>query len=183
MQVETRVVYLLHSNLFMTLYSNDYIKKMKLDLAALQKPDHQDTVFVRERSMMADKYPDTIFAARNPVVLKSRSPLVKIEKEEVTASVMNRFNNADSYLDPIYDISIQKAYQDFYHSFKVRVDNKGQMTFVKDLTYSSDKELDVRIIKGIIDGYLKVYVDVTPGNTLGITHASVITLNVSGKKK
>lgn len=182
MKVETRIIYLLHSNLYMTLYADDYIKKMKSDLATLQKPDHLDTVYVRERAMLADKYPDTVFAARIPVVLKSRSPLVKVEKEEITANLMNRFNTSDSYLDPIYDITINKAYQDFYHSFKVRIDNKGQMSFVKDLTFADDADTDIRIIKGIIDGYLKLYVQAIPGNTLGIIHASIITLNVQGRK-
>jgi len=182
MKVETHTIYLLHSNLYMTLYADDYIKKIKADLPALQKTDHLDTVYVRERAMLADKYPDTVFAARVPVVLKSRSPMVKVIKQEVTANVMNRFNNADSYLDPIYDITINKAYQDFYHSFKVRVDNKGQVTFVKDLTFADDADTDIRIIKGIIDGYLKLYIQAIPGNTLGITHASIITLNVQGRK-
>jgi hypothetical protein len=183
MQVETRVVYLLRSNVYMTFYADDYIRKLKTSLADLQKPDHQDTLYVRERAVMANKYPDTLFAAREPVVLKSKSPLVKVEKEVVEASVMNRFNTSESYLDPVYNITIHKAYQDFYPSFKVRVDNEGQMHFVKDLVFSDDSELDIRIIKGIIDGYLKVYVAVIPGNTLGITHASVITLNVIGRKK
>ena len=183
MRVEGMVVYLLHSNLFMTLYSDDYIKKKHLDIPTLQKPDHADTLFVRQRSMLADKYPDTVFAAREPVILKSKSLLVKVKKEEPTDAKISRYANPDSYLDPIYDININKAYQDFFHSFKVRVDNNGEMHFVKNLTFSDDSELDTKIIKGIIDGYLKLYVEATPGNTLGITHASIITLNVFGSKK
>jgi hypothetical protein len=185
MQVETNVIYLLRSNVYMTFYADDYIKKNKLNLADLQKPDRGDTLFVKQRAILSNKYPDTIFAARNPVVLKSKIPLVKIEKEEVVASVMNRFNTSESYLNPIYDITIARAYQDFSYSFTVTVDVNGQMHFVKNLVYMfpEDKESTLRIIKGIIDGYLKAYIAVTPGNTLGIPHSSMITVNVVGSKK
>jgi len=184
MKVETRVVYLLESNVYMTFYADDYIKRLKTSLPDLQKPDRADTLFVRQRSAMANKYPDTLFAAHEPVVLKSKSLLVKIEKEQVVGDVMNHFNTSDSYLDPIYDITIHKAYQDFSRSFTVLVDNNGQMHFVKNLIFCfpEDKEATDHILKGIIDGYLTLYADVIPGSTLGITHTSLITLNITGIK-
>ena len=40
-----------------------------------------------------------------------------------------------------------------------------------------------QVMKGLIDGYLHHYLDITPGNTLGIAHASSILLNVTGKKE
>ncbi|WDF56382.1 hypothetical protein [Mucilaginibacter sp. KACC 22063] len=36
--------------------------------------------------------------------------------------------------------------------------------------------------KNVMDGYLKYYLKVTPGNTLGIVHASEITVKCTGKK-
>lgn len=185
MQVETNVIYLLRSNVYMTFYADDYIKKLNKSLTDLQKPDRGDTVFVRERAALANKYPDSLFAARQPVILKSKSPLVKVEKEEVIAQVMNHYNTSESYLDPIYDITIHKAYQDFSYSFKVLVDVNGQMHFVKNLVYTFPeyRESTIRIIKGIIDGYLKVYIAVKPGETLAIPHTSLITINVVGRKK
>lgn len=185
MQVETNVIYLLRSNVYMTFYANDYIKKHKLDLTELQKPDRQDTIFVKERAAMANKYPDSIFAAREPVVLKSKSPFVKVEKEQVIGTRENHFDTSDSYMDPKYTVTIHHAYQDFAYSFTVYVDDKGQMRYRSNLVYVFEeyKESTLKIIKGIIDGYLKAYIDVTPGKTLGIPHASVITLNVIGRKK
>jgi len=185
MQVETNVIYLLRSNVYMTFYADNYLKTLKTTLADLQKPDRADTLFVQKRSMLANTYPDTLFAAHETVVLKSKSPLVKIEKEQVVASIENRFNTSEGYLDPVYDITIHKAYQDFSYSFTVFVDTKGQLQFDKNLIYTMPefKESTLRIIKGIIDGYLKLYVDVAPGSTLGIPHRSLITLNVMGIKK
>jgi hypothetical protein len=38
-------------------------------------------------------------------------------------------------------------------------------------------------MKGIVDGYLKAYLDVKPGTTLGIPHPCFIIVNVNGTKK
>jgi hypothetical protein len=185
MEVETNVIYLLRSNVYMTFYSDDYLKKLKTSLVDLQNPDHNDTLFVRERAAMANKYSDSVFAAREPVVLKSKSPFVKVEKQVVARTRENHYDTSDSYMDPQYDITIHHAYQDFYHSFKAVVDVNGDIHFSKNLvfTFAEDKESTIKIIKGIIDGYLKAYIAVTPGNTLGIVHSSVVTLNVVGRKK
>jgi hypothetical protein len=185
MQVETNVIYLLHSNVYMTFYANDYIKRKNLNLTQLQQPDHLDTVFVKQRAMLANKYPDTLFAAREPVVMKSKSPFVKVEKEIVPRTRENHYDTSDSYMDPKYDVTIHHAYQDFDYSFNALVDTNGQIHFVKSLIYTLPeyRESTIKIIKGIIDGYLKVYVSVKPGSTLGIVHTSMVTINVDGRKK
>jgi len=184
MEVESQVIYLLRSNVYMTLYADDYIKKLKLNLATLQKTDHLDTVFVRERAAMTNKYPDSLFSAREPVILKSKTPFVTVEKEAVTPTRENHFDTSESYMDPQYDITIHHAYQDFSYSFTVYVDVNGQMHFVRSLVdYVDFKDSILKTIRGIIDGYLKAYIAVTPGNTLGVTHTSLITLHVVGRKK
>jgi len=38
-------------------------------------------------------------------------------------------------------------------------------------------------MKGITDSYLKLYLNVTPGKTLGIPHNTIVILNVTGIKK
>jgi len=184
MQVETNVIYLLRSNVYMTFYADDYIKKKKLDLATLQKTDRLDTAFVRQRSELANTYSDTIFAGHEPVVLKSKSPLLTVEKVKVERTRENHYDTSDSYMYPEYNITIDKAYQNFSYWFTAVVDTKGQIHFKRSLVnYVDYKDLFIRNIKGIIDGYLKAYLAVTPGSTLGITHNTVITLNVVGKKK
>jgi len=185
MEVETNVIYLLRSNVYMTFYADNYIKRKNLNLSDLQKPDRADTLFVKERSAMANKYPDSVFSAREPVVLKSKSPFVTVSKQTVERTRSNHYDTSDSYMDPQYDITIHHAYQDFYHSFKALVDVKGNITFSKNLVFAfaEDKAQTEHIIKAIIDGYLKAYIAVTPGNTLGIPHTSMITINVTGKKK
>ena len=39
-----------------------------------------------------------------------------------------------------------------------------------------------KAIKGIINGYFKAYLKVSPGSTIGIPHASKIIIDVSGHK-
>jgi len=185
MQVETNVIYLLHSNVYMTFYANNYIKRKNLNLTKLQLPDHADTLFVKQRAALANQHPDTLFAAREPVVLKSKSPFVKVEKEIVPRTRENHYDTSDSYMDPKYDVTIRHAYQDFDYSFKALVDTNGQIHFVKSLIYTLPEyqESTIKIIKGIIDGYLKAYISVKPGSTLGIVHSSMVTINVDGRKK
>ncbi len=183
--VEGKMVRFARSTVYMTFYADDYIKTLKTSLVDMQKTDHADTLFVQKMAAQANKYPDSLFAARVPVVLQSRSPFVKVEKEKVIASRENRFDTSESYLDPVYDITIHHAYQDFGYSFTVLVDTNGQMHFRESLVYifPEFKESTIRVIKGIIDGYLKVYIAAKPGNTLGITHNSLISLYVAGRKK
>ena len=41
----------------------------------------------------------------------------------------------------------------------------------------------IEVMKGITDGYLKLYLNAKPGKTLGIPHTSIVLLNVTGYKK
>ncbi len=181
MQVETNVVYLLRSTVFMTFYSDDYINNvLKTTPAKLQQADKADSLFVRAMIAHPHKNPDSLFAAHEPVVMKSKSPLVSINKTEVIPSDFNNYNTAGAYLYPEYNISIKKAYQDFDYSFTAIVNEKGEMRLGKSLMGSYQD--NTNILKGIIDGYLKAYIDITPGSTFGMPQTSRIYINVKGRK-
>ncbi|WP_426670251.1 hypothetical protein ACPPVU_03190 [Mucilaginibacter sp. McL0603] len=174
------------SKVFLTFYSDRYIKTHSAEsIRKMGIPGPKDTLFIRARTKLVNTKIDSAFAAREPVVLKSKSPLVAVEKVERVSTPIEEVDASDNYLAPEYNIAIQKAYEDFDYSFYVYVDDKGKMYFRKSAIaclpeYRATYE---QIMKGLIDGYLHHYLDVTPGSTLGIVHASSILLNVAGKKE
>jgi hypothetical protein len=173
------------SLIYMTFYADDYIKNVLHTTAqALQKPDRRDTLFIKQRTALADKIPDSAFAAPQPAVLKSISPNLTVSKEKVKADVSNNFDASENYMNPQYDITITKAYEDFSYPIYAIVDTKGQIIFYHSINYIEPeyRETTIKTIKGIIDGYLKAYMTVTPGTSLGIKHASWVLLNLVGKK-
>jgi hypothetical protein len=91
----------------------------------------------------------------------------------------------DDYLSPTYNITIKKAYDSFNYIFTAYVDEKGALIFRKSNQEMMPefKEATISAMKGITDGYLKAYLDITPGKTLGIPHNSIVILNVTGIKK
>lgn len=186
MKLESRVVKEDLSNVYMTFYSEDYIKNtLHTDAAKLKVPSKEDSLFIKYRAIQANTNPDSIFAARNPVVLKSKSKIARVEKIKPSADpYLGYISRSEEYLYPEYKIHIEKAYQDFQYSFRVMVDHKGKMTF-KDFSVvvmPEFLETKTKVAKGIIDVYLRNLIEVTPGNTLGFPHSSVINLNVTGKK-
>jgi len=185
LNVVTDTIYYDSSRNYMLFYSADYMKNvLHKTPGELQKPRRIDSLYIIKRIMEVNAHADSFFAAREPVVLKSKSPLVTVVKKKVEMNVMNRYDNSDEYMSPEYEITIHKAYQDFYYSFYVTVDTQGQLHFQKSLitVFDEFKESTNRIIKGIVDGYLKTYVQVIPGKTLSFTHNSAVILNVTGKK-
>jgi hypothetical protein len=171
--------------LFVTYYSDRYINKKGAEIVKkMGMPSQKDTLFIKSRSQLANTHLDSAFAARQPVILKSKSKLVKVEKVKNVSTVLDEIDPAQDYLSPEYNIDISKAYEDFDYSFYVFVDDKGVMHFRKStVMYSGGyKETYEKVMKGIIDGYLQHYLEITPGNTLGIAHNSIILLNVVGKK-
>ncbi|HTE00820.1 MAG TPA: hypothetical protein VK668_16120 [Mucilaginibacter sp.] len=173
------------SQVFMTFYSDWYIKNKGAEkIRQLGIPGKQDTLFIKDRVKIANSNIDSAFSARIPVVLKSKNPLVKVEKVKNVSTPLNKIDASVDYLYPEYNIAIHKAYEDFNYSFSVFVDDKGLMHFGKsDIPYSHEyKATYEKIMKGIIDGYLQHYLEITPGNTLGIPHNSSIYLNVEGKR-
>jgi hypothetical protein len=186
MVLESRVVKEDLSNIYMTLYSQDHIEKvLKTTKEKLRQPTQTDSIFIKYRAIQANSDPDSAFAARNPVLLQSRSKILTVEKVKPSADpYLGYISRSEEYLYPEYKIHINKAYQDFQYSFRVTVDHKGKMVFKDFLVAVMPEFLETKtkVVKGIIDVYLKNLLEVTPGNTLGYPHSSVISLHVKGEK-
>ena len=186
MELESRVVKEEKSTIYMKLYADDYIKNvLKTDAATLKVPTSEDSLFIKYRAIQANSNLDSAFAARNPVVLSSRSKITRVEKIKASLDpYLGHVNRSEEYLYPEYRINIDKAYKDFQYSFSVLVDHKGKMHF-KDFLVAVEPEFletKTKVAKGIIDIYLKNTLNVKPGNTLGFPHTSLINLHVIGKK-
>lgn len=184
LEVEGKEISRERSNLYMTFYADPYIKNvLHTNAQNLQKPSTQDSAYVRSRIRLANQNPDSAFAARQPVVLKSNSPIIKIKKlKPNTADLLNDADPTDEYVYPKFNITINRAYKDFNYSFSVLVDEQGRMRFGKSRVYIMPEfeESKIRVMKGIIDVYLQRLLTITPGKTLGIPHKSQIYLNVKG---
>jgi hypothetical protein len=142
-------------------------------------------VYIKAKSELANRIPDSAFAGTDPATLRSKSPFVTVEKEVVPPDDVNGGKTYDNYLLPTYNITIHHAYDDFSYFYTIYVDERGHMTFRKANQVISHEFLKstLETMKGITDGYLKVYLDAKPGKTLGIPHTSIIMLNVFGHKK
>jgi hypothetical protein len=173
------------SNIYMTLYSNDYIKnELHTTAAALQTAPRRDTLYIKQKTKEAIADYNKAFAATQPALLKSNNLNVKVEKKQVTKAVaMEDVTLADNYLSPTYTVTINKAYNDFDYYMQVIVDEKGKLHFVKAMTHMLDDiENRLKVMKGVVDGYLTVYLNTKPGTTLGIPHASRVLVRVRGFK-
>ncbi|WP_345955717.1 hypothetical protein [Mucilaginibacter sp. PAMB04168] len=171
------------SNITMKLYSNDYIKNvLHTTPAELQKPPRRDTLFIQKKVKESVANMNKAFAAYEPVVLQSLSPNVQVKKKEVKkANAIEDVTLADNYLSPTFDITIHKAYANFNQKMQLIADEKGKLHFVKPLSFIYDEvEQRKKVMKGIVDGYLTVYLKTIPGKTLGMPHASRILVNVTG---
>jgi hypothetical protein len=187
LEVEDKQILDDRSVVYMTLYSDRYIKDvLHTDSATLVKPTRQDTLYIKHKTELANSNPAYAFSARIPVTLKSNSPLLTVKKTNATEDVVNNITIADDYLTPEFNITIHKAYDDFNYPFVILVDSSGQLHFSKSsIDMSMSPEFAVsqnRVLKAITDGYLKHYLIVTPGTTLGMPHASKILVNVKGIK-
>jgi hypothetical protein len=172
-------------HVYMTFYSNDYIKNvLHSDTNKLWKPSRKDTAYIKTKALQANTIIDSAFAGTTPAVLKAKSPLISIKKEVTPPDDINGGKLYDDYLSPTYDIVIHHAYEDFSYSYTAFVDEQGTITFRKSLVFLSREFADswITAMKGITDGYLKLYLNVKPGKTLGIPHSSIIFLNVVGYK-
>jgi hypothetical protein len=173
------------THVFMTFYTNSYIKNvLRSDTDRLRRPSRRDTAYIKAKTAMASSIRDSAFAGTEPAQLISKSNLVTVRKEPVSDEV-DGGKSYDAYLSPTFDIVIHHAYEDFSYSYTAYVDEKGKITFRKSLIFLSREFADswTAAMKGITDGYLKLYLDVKPGKTLGIPHTSIIFLNVVGYKK
>ncbi|WP_295770336.1 hypothetical protein [uncultured Mucilaginibacter sp.] len=170
--------------IFMTLYSNSYIKdKLKTTVEELQKPPRRDSVYIKNlvRQSLA-QVTKKAFAATEPVTLTSKVPQVKIKRQVLSRdNALKDATVADNYLLPTFDIEIHKAYANFNHSMQLIVDQNGKLIFDKPTVLLYDEiENRKKVMKGVVDGYLTYYISTTPGKTLGLAHPSFIRVNVKG---
>ncbi len=186
LKVQNNEIYQGKPYVFMKLYANSYITdSLHTSAAALEKPNHADTAFIKNLAIQSNRDITKAFAATQPVILTSRSPRLTVSKRAVKPDLATGAIAEDAYYSPTYDINIRQAFDDFNYSFAATVDEKGHVTFVRSLDQSYDADFEkyiIRNIKGIISGYLKYYMQVIPGKTLNIPHASTIVLNVNGTK-
>ncbi|MFD1630526.1 hypothetical protein [Pseudopedobacter beijingensis] len=171
------------SNVYMTFYSDEYIKDvLHSTKEKLREPGSKDTLFVKERIKLANENPldsNYLFAARNPVKLESKSKAVNVEVYS-SFDPLTKSSSYD-YLYPEFKIDIQNAYKKFNYAFRVIVDVTGKITVYDFPSYDEDtKENQYKVLQGICDIYLQNLLKITPGNTLGMPHASLITLYVKG---
>ncbi|MEH6305379.1 hypothetical protein RYH73_06980 [Olivibacter sp. CPCC 100613] len=172
------------SNVYMKLYSERFIRdSLKTTVEELRKPRSNDTAFIQWRSNIANANPtviDSAFAARNPVQFIPKNPNITVERRVFSETERLNQSAAYEYLYPEYNIVINKAYKDFYYPFSVLVDGKGNVHLGKFVTSDEFVESRKKVLKGIIDVYLKNLLTIKPGTTLGIPHTSLIMLRVRG---
>ena len=176
----------IRSDVNLTFYSRDYIKNtLKTTAEVLQRPTAKDSAFIRELSGRANRNPtnrDSVFAGRQPAQLIPKSELITVKKIS-SVDPLNGKTEAYDYLYPNFRIVIQKAYKDFGYSFTVMVDENGKLHLG---TFSGHipeyYEVRKKVLEGIIDVYLQNLLIIKPGTTLGIPHASEVSLSVKGIK-
>ncbi|MGZ3767515.1 MAG: hypothetical protein ACXVA2_22825 [Mucilaginibacter sp.] len=174
------------SKVLPTFYSDRYIKSQPaINIRNMGMPGPKDTSFIKARAKLANDKIDSAFAAREPVMLKSKTPQLVVEKVKNVSNALVKIDQSDDYMAPEYNITIHKAYEAFDYSYYVYVDGKGKMFFRKStiLYMPEHKTTYEQVMKGITDGYLQHYLDITPGRTLGIPHTSSILVNVTGETK
>lgn len=172
------------SNVFMTFYAEDYIKnKLQTTKEELLKPSKADTAFVKERIMLANAHPldsNYLFAARTPVKLSAKSKAIQVEKHSSFDPLTK--SSAYDYLYPEFKIEIKNAYKKFNYAFRVIVDVNKNISVYDFPSYEEDtRENRHKVLQGICDIYLSNMLEITPGTTLDMPHASLITLYVKGE--
>ncbi len=175
------------SRVTMRLYAEDYIKnKLHSDISTLQRVSKQDSVFVRDLVAKANADIKKAFSASQPVQIISKNPNVVVEKVTAKPSLLdNKYSTDDDYLNPSFKIVIYKAYQDFNYMFEATIDSAGAWHYNKPLlgTFLGDEAAKTNYIKvstAIMNTYLKLFLTTTPGSSLGMKHASTISIDVRG---
>lgn len=180
-----KVVKDIRSNVFMTFYAEDYINnKLKTNIEELQKPKAIDSAFVRKRTQLANENTldsSLFFAARNPVVFISTNNMINIKKVSTIDKLMSRTASYD-YLYPEYSVRIKPAYKDFAYTVSAVVDKDGKLSIYKFNAIDEFRENRKKVLQGILDVYVSKLTIIKPGNTLGMPHATLVVLNLIGKK-
>lgn len=174
------------SDVNMTFYSDEYIKnKLHTTPGLLQRPTKADTLFISSLVAQANRNPantDSVFAARQIVQL---SPLDNRCTVEFLSGIdkLNGKTEAYDYLYPRYKIVIPGAYKDFAYEFNILVDEHGKLQLGKFFTNLPEyRETRKKVLAGITSVYLQNLLKIKPGSTLGMPHASEVTVTVTGRK-
>jgi hypothetical protein len=185
MKVEGRVLTRDQSIVYMTLYSNDYIKNvLHTDAESLIHPSRKDTLFIQQLVKKANADTSKAFAGTQPAVFKPRNKLCTINRETTSAENKKESGLLADYLLPEYDVVIKNAYEDFSYSFTVLIDAQGKLLFVRSINFSfAEFEAQTnKTLRAIVNGYLTAYLDVAPASTLGMPHSSIVIMHVKGIK-
>lgn len=176
----------IRSDVYCTYYAKDYIEKtLKTTVEELQRPTSADTAFIKKLSNLTYKdpsNPDFAFAARKPVEFIPTTPYITVEKQS-TQDVNAHRTAAYDYIYPEYRIVILRAYKDFAYRMHVIVDaNKKIYVKSVDGVLKENHESRKKMLQGVADVYLSHLLKINPGTTLGIPHASEISINIVGRK-
>jgi len=173
----------MRSNVYMRFYAKDYLNRLGKSLVELREPHRQDTLFVQEMVGRANRNlnnVDSSYSSKNYPKLLSTSEMLEIERRQYDSLELISQSSAYEYLYPEYDITIHRAYKDFYHTFSVLVGPDGKLRLGKFFVMPEFEESRRRVLTGIIDVYLQHLLDVIPARTLGLPHNSVVYLRVRG---
>lgn len=181
LMVDDRVVENDKSVVYMVLYANNYIQNvLHKNPLKLTYTTRQDTGFIRKKALLASRDSTKAFSAVEPAEISSKSPLLIAKKMYIAPE--DRLVDEPDYMLPQFAITIHKAYEPFNYGFNALIDEKGNIRFLSNVQILSS-EFSARYdnaIKGIINGYLKVFLKVRPGKTLGIPHSSRVVIYVKG---
>lgn len=175
----------MRSNVYMRFYAKDYLNGLGRSLVQLREPRRQDTLFVREMVQRANRNLDNVdssYSSTNYPKLTSNSDMLEIERRQHDSLTLMSQSSAYEYLYPEYDITIHRAYKDFYYTFSILVGPDGTLRLGKFFVMPEFVESRQRVLEGIIDVYLQNLLNVTPASTLGLPHNSVVYLRVRGKQ-
>lgn len=182
LEVKNKIINWKASNVYVTFYAKEYLRKQHFSIEKLRQTTKNDTAYIRNLIRKTSQDSTKTFAAQQPVILTSKTTNVKVTDAKLKAKDLDNYYVPETLFYPEYQVTINKAYANFYHTFAVRVDAKGQLHFLEPMEQMlpDEKENTVKVMKGIMDGYLKLYLDITPGKTLSIPHNSLILLVVRG---
>jgi hypothetical protein len=169
------------AGVYMTFYADNYVKNvLRSDTTTLRHASRKDSLYIKSLVIKANTDIKKAFAARQPVAFISKSPSVKVEKWKAEGDLLNNFDTSDDYFNPTFNITINKAHTNFYYSFSVYVDEKGQMHYGEPLIPFAGENY-IHFSQGVMNSYLKYYLQVIPGKTLNMPHTSLINIHVEGK--
>ncbi|QTE39389.1 hypothetical protein J3L18_10145 [Mucilaginibacter gossypii] len=174
------------AKVYMVFYADKYINNaLHGDLSKCKSPSKKDSVYIQSLTNAANKDFTKAFSARQPVELESKSPHVTFSKRHTEPTMLNNFDTSYDYMNPEFDITIDKAYSNFYYSFSMFIDPAGQIHYGKPLTVFTEKSYEenyIHLSTAVMNSYLKYYLNFIPGKTLGIVHTSEIAVHVTGNR-